>query len=122
MPTFRRHIGTIWFVGIVLVVALMVAVASGTPYFKWFRLLSSLALVILTAWVWRERGREWLPTLSWAIPVAVSWIAAQQLVDSPVGLVRFIYSLGLGVVLVMLVSTRAARWWYEVVLRRAFKG
>jgi len=122
MPTLRRHIGTIWFVGIVLVVFLMVAVASGTPYFKWFRLLSSLALVILTARAWRERGREWLPTLSWAIPLAVLWIAAQQLVDRPVAVVVITYWLGLAALLVIMASTRAARWWYEVVLRRPFRG
>ena len=122
MSTLRRHFGTIWFVGIVLVVFLMFAVASGTPYFKWFRVLFSLALVILTARAWRERGREWLPALSWAIPLAILWTVGQYLVDRPLTLVVFIYWLGLGAVLVMLVSTRAARWWYEVLLRRPFRG
>lgn len=122
MTTLRRHIGTILFVAFGLGVVLMFAIASGTPYFKWFRILFSLALVFLGAWDWRAKGREWLPTLSWAIPLATVWTIAQYLVDRPVALVVFIYWLGYGALLVIMISTRAARWWYEVVLRRPFRG
>lgn len=118
----RPPIGTLLLVAIVLAVLVMFAVASGTPYFGWFRLLFSLALVILAAWEWRAKGREWLPILSWAIPLTVTWSAAQYLVDRPVAVVVIIFWLGCGVLLVMLVSSRAARWWYEAVLRRPFEG
>jgi hypothetical protein len=108
----------IW-LGVPVVALVLFAIAAQTPYFLWFRLLFAIGLVVLSALEWRSRGHGWLPTLSWAVPLGSLWIVAQVVVQRPAALAWLAYCVGFGFVLAMLISTRAARWWYEVVLRRS---
>lgn len=108
-------------IGVAVAVLVMVAVAARTPFFGLFRLVFAGGLVILCISEWRTKGHGWLPTLSWTVPLGVPWSAAQALIDRPLALVLLTYWVGFAVMLTMLISTRAATWWYEVVLRRPYK-
>jgi hypothetical protein len=115
------HTPLYWYV-LPLIVLVLIAGASRTPYFLLFRLLFGILLTVLAALSWREKGRAWLPILSWTVPLGGLWLVAQAIVDRPVFVEILIYWIGSGVLLVMVVSHRAARWWYETVLRKRFRG
>jgi hypothetical protein len=98
------------------------AIGSRTPYFLLFRMLFTIVLVLLGALDWRSKGRRWLPILSWTVPFASLWLIAQAIVNRPVIVVVLVYWIGFAALLAMVASTRAARWWYETVLRQRFRG
>jgi hypothetical protein len=97
---------------------LLIGLAAGTPFYAWMGLLLAIAIVVLGISDWRAKGHGWLPTLGWAIPLGALWIAVQWFVEGPKS---FSFLLGGVPVMVMSLSPHAARWWYEVVLRRPFK-
>ena len=111
----------IWAGGCVAVF-LSLGVAARTPYFEVVRLLFATGVLLLGISDWRTKGHGWLPTLSWVVPLGGLWVVGQWLVDGPKVLVVLTYGLGAVPVIVMIVSTRAAKWWYEVVLRRPYKS
>ena len=104
-----------------VVLFLFFAMAARTQFFDLVRLVFAGMLLLLAISDWRTKGHGWLPTLSWTAPLGGLWVVGQWLVDSPAALVVIIYWLGFVPVIVMLVSTRAATWWYRVVLRRPYK-
>lgn len=110
----------IWAGGAVLLFMLFAA-AARTPFFDLIRLLFVGVLMVLCISDWRTRGHGWFPTLSWTVPLGGLWMVGQWLVDGPVIHILLIYWLGFVSMMAMLVSKRAARWWYEVVLRRLYK-
>ncbi len=79
-----------------------------------------MMIVALGVSDWRARGRPWLATLSWALPMAGLWIVAQVIVDSPKTRVVLVYWLASAPVAFMVFSTRAERWWFEAVLRQPY--
>jgi hypothetical protein len=115
------HTPLYWYV-LPLGVLILFAGASRTPYFLLFRLLFTTLLVVLCALDWRSKRRGLLPILSWSVPFASLWVVAQIVFDKPAIAAILTYSIG-GLALVpMVVSNRAARWWYETVLRQRFRG
>ena len=102
-------------------VFLLLALAARTPFFELARLVLAGVVVLLSISDWRTKGHGWLPTLSWTVPFGGLWMVVQSLVDRPVMIVVAVYWLGFVPMMVMLASTRAATWWYEVVLRRPYK-
>ncbi len=105
-----------------VIVFLLFGLASRTPYFALVRTLLAGALVLLCISDWRTKGHGWLATLSWTVPLGGLWIVGQILVDRPAVLVAVAYWLGFVTLMVMLVSVRAAMWWYRVILRRPFRS
>ena len=115
------HTPLYWYV-LPLIVLILIAGASRTPYFLFLRLLFTTLLVVLAALDWRSKRRGWLPILSWTVPLAILWLIAQATFDRPVVAVVLTYWIGGAALAAMVVSTRAARWWYQSVLRQRFKG
>jgi hypothetical protein len=101
---------------------LSLGVAAGTPYFDVVRVLLAIVVVLLGISDWRTKGHGWLPTLSWAVPFGARWAGGQWLVDGSKILVLLVYVLGAVPLMLMIVSQRASKWWYEVVLRRPYMG
>lgn len=122
MPSHPRltRWDAVWAGGCVAVF-LLLAVAARTPFFYVVLLSGVGAAIVLGVSEWRSRGHAWLPTLSWAVPLAGFWIGGLWLVRRPIVLVVLMYAIGFALLAAMLLSTRAAMWWYRAVLRRPFK-
>jgi hypothetical protein len=116
VPRLNRW-DAVWAAGVVAVF-LSFGIASGTPFYALFRVLFGAALVLLAVSDWRDHGHAWLPTLSWTVPFGALWLACLWLFE---GRIALVFGIGAAVLLVMMVSTRAAVWWYQTVLRRPFK-
>jgi hypothetical protein len=76
-----------------------------------------LALVSVGIVGWLRLGHGWVPTLTWAVPLALWFLAAIFLVHSSI-LATTGYYLGLAFLIAMIQSDRAVVWWYRVILRR----
>ncbi len=117
--TRPNHWDLIW-IGGAAVVFLLFAFPGKTPLVDLARLLVAIVVVALCISDWRAKGHRWVPTLSWTIPLGI-WLFGPWLVGRPGAVVLFAFWLGFAFMLAMLASTRAATWWYRVVLRRTFK-
>jgi hypothetical protein len=100
---------------------LLWGVVARTPFYDLIRLLFLTGLAALGVSDWRAQGHRWLPTLSWTVPFGLWMVAVQWLVDPSSILGPLGYSIGIAFLVVMMASSRAALWWYEVVLRRPYK-
>ena len=109
-------------VAVAVVVYLLFDFFSGTPYFDLFQVLVAGALVVLGVMEWRSNGHRWPATLSWAIPMAALWTLTLWLVEGPFAIALLVYFVGGALLFMITQSTRAAHWWYEVVLRRPYKS
>lgn len=107
----------VWF-SVMLGVLFLFALSSRTPYFKVVLVVLSSVIILLSIADWRSKGHAWLPTLSWALPFGGFWIVSTWVIDRPWLLIVLVYWLGAALVLTMLISARAASWWYRVVFRR----
>jgi hypothetical protein len=76
-----------------------------------------LAIASLGIVGWRRLGHGWVPALSWAVPLALWFLATTFLVHSSI-LATAGYYLGLAFLVAMIQSDRAVDWWYRVILRR----
>ena len=110
----------VWASGAVLAV-LVWGVVARTPLYDVIRLLFLTGLAALGIWDWRAQGHRWLPTLSWTVPFGLWMVAVQWFVDRSYVLGPIAYSVGGAFLVSMMASTRAATWWYQVVLRRPYK-
>lgn len=116
-PTFTRwHAALI--AGSVGIPAVSLVLAAGTPFYGYVAPIVMGAVAFLIVSDWRAKGHRWLPTLAWALPLTASWVVVNWLIGRDG---NTIFLLG-AVSFFVMSSTRAAEWWYEVVLRRPFKS
>ncbi|MDP2323793.1 MAG: hypothetical protein Q8N51_07165 [Gammaproteobacteria bacterium] len=108
-------------VGILVAVFILFAFTGRAPLFDLARLLVVTVIVALGIAEWRTQGHRWAPTLSWTIPLGL-WLLSPWFLDSPPVFGVLVYWVAFAIMFAMLVSTRAATWWYKVVLRRQYKS
>ena len=58
-------------------------VAVRSPYFLAFRGATADLMILLGVREWRQKRRGWFPTLSWAVPLGVFWLAGIILIQCP---------------------------------------
>jgi hypothetical protein len=103
-----------------LLAAFLFSALSGrSPLDVIVRSLLGIGIAGLAAGEWRSKGHAWVPTLSWTVPLGLV-LVAPWILQSPPLLIVIIYWVAGAVMVTMLVSTRAAMWWYRVVLRRPY--
>ena len=88
--------------------------AAQSPYFVAFRSATAGVMILVAVREWRQAGRGWLPTISWAVPLGIVWPVGTILVQRPQILAMAVWALGLGIALLML-SDRPANWWCRAV-------
>jgi hypothetical protein len=88
--------------------------ALRSPYFAAFRGATVVVMILVVLRDWREKGRGWLPTLSWVVPFGIVWFAGEVLIERPEILAMAVWAVGFGIVVLML-SDRPANWWYRAV-------
>lgn len=76
-------------------------------------------LVIVSVGIvgWLRLGHGWVPALSWAVPLALWFLAMNFLVHSSILATAGSY-LVLAFLVAMISSNHAVDWWYRVILRR----
>jgi hypothetical protein len=119
-PRFTRW-DAVWASGAVALVILWGIVAKA-PFYDLIRIVFLIGLAVLGVTDWRAQGHRWIPTMSWTAPFTLWMVAFHSFVDRSSVVGPIAYFVGVAFAVSMMASTRMARWWYKVVLRRPYKA
>lgn len=94
---------------------LIAAAVNGSPLLLLGMILITAFVPVFGAWTWRRAGHEWVPILSWTVPVAIGMILMMfGRLPNPAWLIGYV---GLVMVTIAMSYPGVTAWWYRVVLR-----